>query len=360
MKKNRFFMLYVVIVVILPFLFMELLIREEIFLNFFKIEKLRQPLSYCDYYTDADYWKLYYHTVHEFAPPDPAAVHPVLGWSQCRVGKDNPLGLWEENIELMHTEKKKILFYGDSFVRGVSSPDYFIPVYMTESLNDAVVVDLSCGGYGLGQMFLMFRMTHKKVEDPYVFIGLLVDDDLDRSILPVRLGQKPYFIIDKDDLILKGLPIDPDPERYFKENPPEIKSYLFRYLYRGICRKFVFCERKLSKRRQKIEVNTRIIERLNQACKKEGYPLEFVLFYSNHYLKHIPWQEEFIKNKLGELRIPYIDTKTILLGYAEENGIDTSGFYELEDRGAGHHNDLGNKVISEGILKHLSQKYSLN
>ncbi|MBL0020790.1 MAG: hypothetical protein IPP17_31250 [Bacteroidetes bacterium] len=44
-------------------------------------------------------------------------------------------------------------------------------------------------------------------QKPLVVFGLLTTD-LDRTILPARSGQKPYYDIENGKLTLKGLPVE--------------------------------------------------------------------------------------------------------------------------------------------------------
>lgn len=144
-----------------------------------------------------------------------------------------------------------------------------------------------------------------------------------------------------------------NPRHYFNTNPPKIKSYFFRLLFRRFLKESNLLKNHLAKIEDKIKVNSKIIEEIYLICKKEDYPLLLVLFYSRNGSF---WQEKFIKDKLQELHIPYIDTRDFLLKYAHQYKINFSDFYG----GGGHHNNLGNKVISEGLLDYLSQSYGLN
>lgn len=354
MKKFLKTISYIFICASVCFLIIEVLIRVSLFSDHFKIERIRQPGLYGGYSEDDDYWKLYYKLIGEFKPPNPKAIHPMLGWSQAWVDKSNPLGLRDESLRLIDAEKKKILFYGNSYVRGASNSEYEIPSYMNSKLKEAAVIDLSSGGYGLDQMFLMFKLTNEKVASPYIIFGILVDDDLDRSVLSVRTGQKPYFDLKNGKLTLKGVPVDPDPQHYFNTNPPKIKSYLFRLIFRG------FFHGYLNKINQKIAVNAKIIEEIGSVCKTKQYPLSFVLFYGEGYLRFTSWQELFIKHKLKELKIPYIDTKDFLKNYAGHNKVDFSAFYIAKGYTRNHHNNLGNRIISDAILNYFSKEYNLN
>lgn len=356
MKKFCFIMTYISLVFVVCFLVIEMLLRMSIFCPVFKIEKLRHPELYAGYSDDDDYWKLYYRFDGAFKPATPTEAHPVLGWSQTEIDKENPLGLEHDTLNNLLSSKLHVMFYGDSFVKGRSSPDYFICTYMTKHLNNAVVVDLGVGGYGLDQIFLMFKLTYNKVMKPYVLIGVLCDDDLDRSVLTVRMSQKPRFILKNGELSLTGVPIDIDQKRFFETHPVEIKSYFFRYLLRNLLSGFSCIRDHLSKINEKIQINTRIIEEIKRLSDNEGTPLEFVLFYAPRSLQRVTWQEKFLKDKLNELQIPFIDTKTLLLNYAKENNIDTHYFYSFPN---GHHNDLGNQIIANGLLSELSRRYGI-
>jgi len=360
MKRYFTLMSYILICGMICFLIAEVLIRAGLFSGYFRIERIRQPGLYGGYSEDDDYWKLYYRLIGEFKPPNPRAIHPILGWSQVWVDKTNPLGLRKESLDDFGARGNKILFYGDSYVRGVADPDYEIPNYLNSRLSNARVIDLSAGGYGLDQMFLMFELTHEKVTRPYVIFGILVDDDLDRSILSVRTGQKPYFDLEDGRLALKGIPVDQDPAHYFNTNPPRIKSYSFRLIFRGVLKEMRLFNRHLAKIDKKIRINTKIIEEIQALCKRKNYPLFCVLFYGEGYLRVASWQELFLKDKLRELKIPYIDTKDSLIRYAREKNMDFSAFYVTKGYAINHHNNLGNQIIADSILKYLNSEYRLN
>ena len=78
--------------------------------------------------------------------------------------------------------------------------------------------------------------------------------------------------------------------------------------------------------------------------------LLFVLFYNQENLTEVTWKEKFMKEQLDRLALRYIDTKEFLLRYSQENHIPLSSFYKPGD---GHHNNLGNQVIAEGIVGYL-------
>jgi hypothetical protein len=66
-------------------------------------------------------------------------------------------------------------------------------------------------------------------QNPFVISSILIQD-VDRSTLSVRVGQKPYFELVADELVLWGVPINADSKAFFAMNPPAIPSCLFRLL----------------------------------------------------------------------------------------------------------------------------------
>jgi hypothetical protein len=160
----------------------------------------------------------------------------------------------------------------------------------------------------------------------------------------VRTSKKPYFIVGgKGALELKGVPIEKDHAINCHKFPLSIKSYLL-----------AFVRQRLLQGDTKVELKKEISSRIFDAFKNEStdgriLPL-FVLFYIRDDLEHIDWRGRFVKAKLSLLGMPYIDTRKTLLEYAKQQHVDLSAFYNLGD---GHHNNLGNEVISKGIMEHL-------
>jgi len=356
MKKYKLFkpIIITAIIICISFLLTEYMLRVILFTNFFNISRLKNPQCFADECED-DYWKLHYKFSGKWVITDKRRMHFLLGWSQTYVNAGNPLGLFDDSLKIFNStsSQNKILFYGDSFVKGVSAYPFQIPVYMNSHLQDMNVIDLSCAGYGLDQMFLMFNLTQAKKINPYIIFGILTED-LDRATTSVRVNQKPYYVIKNNELELKGLPISKNPKSFFSNNPPKINSYLFRIIYRNFAIKFK--SDYLNRNNDEIrKINSKIIEHINDIVKKKKNSLLFVLFYSLKDLNVFTWREAFLKNKLSELEIPYFDTKSILIQYSNDHNVPFREFYGL----GGHHNDLGNKIIAEALLRYLSENANI-
>jgi hypothetical protein len=312
-----------------------------------KIAAFRSPGLYADWFSDDDYWKLWQRWEGWGPYEAGVSVHPRLGWSQDQVTPHNPLGLRPESLQRLASTRPKILFYGDSFVDGVSDDELHLPEYLNHRLDSVDVVDLSVGGYGIDQIYLLFRETVGRVARPTVLVGILVNDDLDRAVLSVRTSQKPFFVPDSvGELQLKGIPIQKDQASYYRTHPSSIRSYLLSFLRLRLLGPDRRIERKKA-------IASRLLDRFTADTRQAGADLIFVLFYGEGDLRQRSWQESFLKAQLGARKLPFIDTRDVILKYAERSGGATAALYAP---GNGHHNNLGNQVVGQGILEYLQRR----
>lgn len=310
------------------------------------VSALRKPGLYANWYSDDDYWKLQQEWQGRWKHQIPEEVQPLLGWSQAAVTSQNPLGLRDTSLARLHSPGPKILFYGDSYVRGEADPAFELPEFLQHRLSQTAVVDLSSKGYGLDQIYLIFRETLPLVPHPRVLVGLLVSDDLDRTVLRVRTSQKPYFVVDSTgNLTLRGVPIERDQEGYFHRLRLSFSIYLVAFLKQRL----VGPNLKIP---QKQAVADRLFDRFASEARAAGAELRFVLFYSQPDLTRVTWQEAFIKKELAAKRIEFLDTKPILLRYSHDKNVSLDAFYKPGD---GHHNNLGNQVIGDGLIEALGK-----
>lgn len=202
----------------------EMAFQKVIFGNWEKAEPLREAALYADIYDDPheviltdEYWQLYYKFGGQFQPPENPQT--LLGW----------VGHFDRHT-LRHNDHEKakgkipILFFGDSFSICVGAKCF------EEILNEDstfaskyYLLNYGVGGYGVDQIYLLAREVIPMYENPIVFFGLMTRD-MDRNILKFRTGQKPYFEIKNDQLVLKNTPINPNPSEYVEENFPYIQS----------------------------------------------------------------------------------------------------------------------------------------
>ncbi|MAG56641.1 MAG: hypothetical protein CMJ83_10160 [Planctomycetes bacterium] len=304
----------------------------------------RDPNLYASYFSEDAHWLLRLRWSTDGAKLRASdRVHPLLGWSQSVISEDNPWGFARRTRKQMTDDgRRKILFYGDSFVAGRSKPENGIPRIMDREIASADVVHLGVGGYGTGQIHLLFRETHRLVENPFIIIGVMTYD-LDRAVLGVRTCQKPRFGVDDDGaLAVSGLPVGTDQQAFADTAPLGIRSYLWRLLVTPL-------RGGDPRRTEKQRVNAKIIEENVALTRKNGLSLLYVVFYSELALTGAPdWREQLLKAELARHGVSFLDTRPLLLDHVRSRGGALSDLYS-----DGHHNDLGNQVIAGALTAKL-------
>jgi len=314
----------------------------------FDASPTRNPRLYADWYSDDDYWKLHHRWVGLWQPST-NSIHPLLGWAQVPITTVNPLGLQPRTLKrLMRDGRKKIIFYGDSYVAGKAPRPDEIPQYMNGKIASADVVDAGVGGFGTGQAYLLFRETYRLVDKPFIIMGVLTYD-LDRAVLSVRTGWKPRFLVDESgELELMGVPVPSNQEHLFNSAPLDLRSFF-------LCGIRTWVRRWGShgyhpRRQEKERVNVAILDQIQRITKTEKLELLYVIFYTYPALRNTQWGERFLKMQLDVRGISYVDTKPILLEFCEKSGRPIKDLYTDD----GHHNALGNHIIGDAIVAHLN------
>jgi hypothetical protein len=332
----------------------EAVFRAALFSDTFAIPKLQHAWRYADPSFEDDYWKLVYLFKASGDAPKAGRVDPELGWAP-EITSGNPLGIHTDNpYSIEHIRVGPILFYGDSFVAGITPMPHRIPQILDHLIRDRPVLNYGVSGYGLDQIYLRFSKTVDAFENPVVLIGILTDD-LDRVILGMRSHQKPYFDIENDDLVARNVPIRATTREYVESNPPKIRSYFLRFVLFRL-RPYVpegWFNRLLNYetiQRKKLALNYRILRAFKEEAKARQIPLYVVVFYSWQELSTKSWREEFLKENLHGLGVRFFDTKPYLLDYVSKNNTNLRALY---DNDHGHPSEKGNRVIAEGLLKWL-------
>ena len=201
----------------------ELFIRSAIYLE---VDFFRNPRLYAGWLDDDDHWKLRYRwdKSTEELEGGGFVADTLLGWTPQK-SPQNPLGVLSDKPYVPDFSAKTVLFYGDSYVYGMSPTpiDKRVPQQLDLLLPDYTVYNYGVVGYALDQIFLRFQETHAAFENPFIIVGLYTLD-IDRSIFTVREAPKPYFEIENSQLVLKGAPVSESMEEWLRQHPITIKS----------------------------------------------------------------------------------------------------------------------------------------
>ena len=194
-----------------------------LFSDFTFLARFRQPYHFAKTYED-NFWKLYHIWDGTYKPP--ATPHPLLGW----IGNFSRETYYHHDAQRVG-HRQPVLLYGDSFAECASAAEQECFQQILNG-NDSFskryyLLNYGVGGYGVDQILLLLKNSLNLFKNPLVVVGIFTDD-LDRGVLSFRIGQKPYFEIEKGELVLHGVPSYPSPDQYLAEHPVSITSYLFR------------------------------------------------------------------------------------------------------------------------------------
>jgi hypothetical protein len=327
----------------------EAIFRTLLFSQVGFMEKFRKPELYFDYDSESNYWKLYYLFGGKLKPP--TNPHPLLGWGES---------FYRETY--LHTEapnikgRKPVLLYGDSFAGCLTTHEECFQGVLNaddEFAARCYFLNYGIGNYGVDQIFLLLRNSLDHFQNPFVIVSILTQD-IDRSALSVRIGQKPYFELMDGELVLRGVPIHSDPQAFFAANPPTIPSYLFRLWVQGNgwpqqVREYF--KRLDHIRNKKVELNEKLLSNIIHELKNRNLQHILLIFHLGHAVLNVhwmDWQNDLIERVLREHHEPYISAKEIIRQHMGEHNGTVDDYYI---KGDGHPSALQNKIIADVMKK---------
>jgi len=329
--------------------FLEVYIRMVLF-HGFKLGDgiLKREDFYADYFSDDDYWKLMY--IFQGQDVAPWHPHPFLGW----YGKFDP-ATYEHNDEKNIGKKTPVLLYGDSFAacetylcfQEILNGDKEFSKYFH-------LLNYGVHAYGLDQIELLYEKSNELYKDPVVIFGFLTED-IDRSMLSFRLRPKPYYKMENGELVLEGVPLDPDPAKYLKEHPVSIRSYLWALVKHSnrLPEKIgAYLRGDEETIEEKIELNDAIIQKTIDDLKKRNVHFIFVIFHADWpdpIEAPDTWRDNFIREILDKNHVPYVWTKGLILEDMKKTGKDLSAYFLPTH----HYTDYTNNLVAQEMKRML-------
>jgi hypothetical protein len=317
----------------------EAFLRVTLCTRLIELPLVEYPGLYADPFSDDDFWVLETGWSGSRRPRRTSPVDPELGWTASNGGT---LGVSGPRFrELSDVTERPVLFFGDSFVAD-------LPERLELQLPGHDVLNYGVGGYGTDQILLRAERQVRvfRGRNPLVLIGVLLED-MDRSLLRFRGGQKPYFTIESGRLV-EHAPRFSDDEEFLRNHRLRIRSFLLAAasgLKRLLTRRFG------GDPARREAINRLLFQRACRQLAAEGIEAGFVVFFSRHELKEVALGRE--PERLRELRgilrdvctMPGLETSDFL--FAEEAGREIESLY-LED---GHHSALANEIISRSLAR---------
>lgn len=320
-------------------------------------DKYRKPGLY-SHEGSPDYWAL-----QDMFNPNPNtryAPHPWLGWAG---GFFNSQSYLHDDF-LKARNKRPVLLYGDSFAMGVDQSSRFQEILNADTVftKGHYLLNYGMGGYGLDQIQILMHQTAYRYHKPFIIFSLLTED-IERSGLPLRVSLKPYYEMEGDSLVLRGVPVSIPVDSFIKEHPPEIRSYLWRRLIFGTGHSWMpeSIDRRLKGTthyyEQKSALNAAILDKVLAELKTLDCDYFFLVFQRMGFAgvqdPNDQWRVNMIKDWLDRNQVPHFFTGPILDADSKATG-RPYGFYAIE--GDGHPTTEGNRVIGEFIKTEVLKK----
>lgn len=340
---------------VLTGLVLEASLRLALFSEWFAVESLQDPGLYANFDED-DYWKLHLRWTG-FSGWLPGRHHPLLGESIPRTS-NNPLGLLEPRVRFPSADSRQpvVLFYGDSYLASpLAEPLARIPARLEDRLGGVPVLNFGMGGWGLDQMVLRFEMTHGGFRNPLVLMGVLTGD-VDRCVLSVRQGQKPRYVVGEDGTLeLTNVPIERDQVAYLQKHPPEVRSWLGRFVAIALSRSRLARSIPALQWDHRIEekkgIAGALIARTVSHCRTREIPLCFLIFYPPGGLEGEGRSGAFLRKTFQELGVCYVDTRPVLQDAVANGRLAPEDIFDSQ---TAHHTALANEVIVEELVRQWS------
>jgi hypothetical protein len=325
--------------------------------------KLRDASNFADPNLHDDHWKLQYLFLPKDKQGPVESADPECGWTGHRVSA----GTYEHKNAAYVGTRRPILLYGDSFAACNTEPELCFESLLERSdLSDRyALVNYGVGGYGVDQMYLLLQRTIDdwKDKNPLVVIGFLVDNDFDRDALSFRCWPKPRFTLEGGELVSSGL-VDTDPDRYLRDHPLTIRSYLLRFLAynRKVLPEKVrwYLRRDLVRDPATVEIGRKILEKIHFELEARGIEHFFVAFHGEAGIKQVEgirWADELVQRAAKNLGVPLVETRSYFLAASGGDAQRAMSFIGGTSKLEGHYNELGNRVAFEALRSGILKRY---
>jgi hypothetical protein len=303
---------------------------------------------------DDDWWKLQWLFQRDKVVPPPNP-DPLLGWTGAVSA-----GAYAAPDEDKVGDRTPVLLYGDSNAQCMTTwEECFQGIMEKSDLSDRyALLNYGVGGYGLDQIqrLISASIDRHAGKNPIVVVSLLVDDDLERSMLDFRCWPKPRYELAHGSLVEPG-PVETDAERYLELHPPRIQSYLWR-LARGAWRPFDWeampDDAGLEERRA---LNRALLERIRDDLESRNLRWFLLLFQMDGWLAESAtarWSQGVVDEFVAAHDVPCIPLAQFFLAVNGSREVGLGDMVGHDPILMDHLNDGGNKVVFEAIRQGIA------
>jgi hypothetical protein len=338
----------VVLSIGITLLFAELTFRWLLFSEASFMSPLRRPEFYANEW-DGDYFKLRHFISQKYQEPS----DKTLGWITPLIVASKTY----THIDDLKTENRiPVLLYGDSFAQCHAPKGQCIHDILNGDTNfngSHYLLNYGVSGYGVDQVYLLYKNTIDNYQSPIVIIGIL-NYDLDRNVTPVTWGLKPFCKVEEDRLECHTSHLTSKVDNFFFHNPPTIVSYLWRlFVHAGPLPGSVAAWFK-SKEERTTEIKSiseAILLEMSEDLNRRNIPHVFLIFeWPKRMIKPPDWRVQFLTDFLQSNYIDFIMAREAIVN-REQGGMFNWEKYAVDD---GHPNGSYNRLVTEQVLRWLA------
>ena len=317
---------------------------------------IRDASALADPNTD-EYWKLQWTVGHPRLLPAP---HPdaEIGW----LGAAEP-GSYAHPDEASLAGRRPVLLFGDSYAQCNTEAGECFQALLEESElgRDHALLNYGVGGYGLDQICLLVRRVLPRfaARKPIVVIGVLLDDDFNRSLLSVRGWPKSRARLEAGQLVIDP-PVCTDPQQFLRERPVQGRSFLARLLLHHSAFLPSSWRDPGATTAERSAVNRALLDTLAAELDAAGIEHFFLFFNGEDTLFDLPharWQVDLAREFERETHQPCVWTTPFLRAGACGDAQRAHLFFGGGGRLAGHYNAWGNRVAAEALYQGIRHEF---
>ena len=310
----------------------------------------------------SDYWRLR-HRLGQTSAGWIANPDPLLGWLPAEV----EAGSYAHSGEGEVGERRAVLLFGDSYARcATAAADCWEGLLERSPLGERYrLLNYGAGGYGLDQTVLLCRSVLPRfaARSPVVVVSLLVDDDLDRSLLEVRSWPKPRYRLVGGSLVRGERALPASREEFWADMGLSIPSYAWRRLVHGTSLlPWRLREGDTAARARELrELNQALLRELAAELDAAGLTWFVLLFHGWSWLGEpnaaVREREAIVLDELRALGAPWVSAREILVEDARATGRGRADYWQTDGPSPNHYTPLGNEIVFRALHAGLEGRF---
>ena len=340
---------------------LRLFVQGDLFAGTLLAHALRRPGRWASSSSDL-YWKLVHRWKTSEAPSYMPPHDPRLGWTWWNVEP----GTYRHIDEVGLAGRRPVLLFGDSYSACLTSPEECFQGLMERSplADELLLLNYGVCGYGFDQIYLLVdaALDRHLEQAPIVVVGVLVDDDLNRSLLSLREYPKPRLRVVDGELAEPQTAV-PTREEYLAELSGLPASWALA-LVRGLSRKDPLVIPGSPEQREMGELNRHIVRAIVTRLREREVQFFFLLFHTADSFGSwgdIDWRQRMLVEEFEALEAPWYEVRPEIQTRAAATGKPLDDYFIPDDQaGSGHYNAEGNRAAFDVLRRGLREVSGLD